>query len=85
MISRMRNNDTCVLEFTNESGEWFVENETFSLFGHGATPLEALNDFLSGFASTWDHYLCLPDDQVVGHGRALRRLFLSHRKPASSG
>lgn len=52
MISRMRNNDTCVLEFTNEGGEWFVENETFSLFGRGATPLEALNYFLSDFAST---------------------------------
>jgi hypothetical protein len=63
-----------VLRLSIEEGEYFVENETLSLFGNGRTLSEAVSEFFSGLASTWEYYRSLTADQVVGRGRELKQI-----------
>lgn len=64
-----------VLRVSLEKGEYFVENETLSLFGNGPNLSGAVADFLSGLASTWSHYRTLREDQVIGRGIEMKRVF----------
>lgn len=64
-----------VLRLSIEEGQYFVENETLSLFGNGPTLTEAVAEFYSGLVSTWEYYRGLSDDQVIGHGRELKKTF----------
>lgn len=63
-----------VLRLSIEEGEYFVENETLSLFGNGRTLPDAVAEFFSGLVSTWEHYRSLADDEVIGRGRELKRI-----------
>lgn len=64
-----------VLRLSIEEGEFFVENETLSLFGNGPTLPEAVAEFFSGLASTWSYYRGLTEEQVTGRGRELKDIF----------
>lgn len=63
-----------VLRVSIEDGEYFVENETLSLFGNGPSLPEAVAEFFSSLVSTWEYYKGLGEDQVIGRGRKLKAI-----------
>jgi hypothetical protein len=64
-----------ILRTAIEDGQFFVENDTLQLFGHGATMMDAMQAFSRDLIYYWRYYRSLSNDEVAGHGAVLKRLY----------
>jgi len=53
----------------------FAENETLRIFAHGSDVQSAMRDFDSHVVHFHAYYVGLQEDQVVGEGSRLKKLF----------
>jgi hypothetical protein len=64
-----------VLQVSVEDGAYFVENEPLHLFAKGASIVEAVEAFAADLVYYWRYYNSLRDDEVVGAGLELKRIY----------
>jgi hypothetical protein len=63
------------LRVVAEDGEYFVENESLRIFGHGSTLHRAMDSFLRDLAYFWQYYRELSQEQVSGEAVQLKRRY----------
>lgn len=63
------------LRIRYEDGFYFAENEAFHIYGNGESIAEALKSAALDISYFYNYYLNLDDDELVGKGLELKRLF----------
>jgi len=64
-----------LLRLRYEDGYYFSENEMFNISGNGDSVGEALKNATSDISYFYNHYLSLNDDELVGNGLELKRIY----------
>jgi hypothetical protein len=57
-----------------DEGTWFVENEAFSLFGHGRTKNEAIAEFIQDLDYLTSRYRAMNDQELSAGAKELKSL-----------
>lgn len=64
-----------LLRVSFEDGQYFVQNDSLRIFGHGDSLYAAVEAFAHDLAYLWDYYRNLKSDEVAGDAVQLKRIY----------